>query len=346
MPKEVWMKIITPITVKKDCCLIALSTLSHERNNFFNTLLDKKLGHVHRTVYACDACLAKGIAGQCLHRIDSTPHFNSEANRDIARQMFGSDNEDQFLIENLGLTPKDMSPEVFAKDKILKIFSNPRVPSPPLVRYLFVAVDPCAGSDISTARLSDFAVMILSSPSNVILGMDAIDAVAPRDYQDRLVSLIHRARQLPGCALARIVLDVENGTGFEAGHIHTLVQQNFPDVVVMDNCARKPGMKMTEVLKREMAELTRLFVDEGNIGIHRDLVTTHSDPEAMLTEFRDQLLRYSRIVKENPNGSNRVLYSGKGPNKRLRDDMAIVLQRALYARYAFTREVKYSRFYL
>lgn len=81
---------------------MALSTISHDRNNFFNHLLDNKAGFSFRRTGACDICVNKGVAASCVHKLDQIPHFNSGENRDLIRQMMGPARQKQFLIENMG----------------------------------------------------------------------------------------------------------------------------------------------------------------------------------------------------------------------------------------------------
>lgn len=243
-------------------------------------------------------------------------------------------------LKNVGLNPPDLTSEVFNADGVLRMFTNPRVPSPPYLRYIFVAVDPCAGSQDPNQRKSDWTVHTLSSPMNIVLGMEAIDVVTPEDYEDRLITHIRRVRALPGCATARIVIDVESGSAVEAGHIYRLVKSNFDDVVTMNDDGRIPGTRMTEHTKGEMATLAIRAIDDGHIAFHRQFVTTHTKPNEMLDEFRQQLLNYKREIRQSRNGTIHYIYSGKDAG---RDDMAIAFMRCLYARYRFEREPKYAR---
>jgi hypothetical protein len=300
-----------------------------------------------------------GLTGPSPNRLDTIPHFNSSENRSIIQQMMGPTREKQFLIENMGkfilkewvlrccltskvgLTPQDVSSEVFNKDGVKRMFTNPRVTCPPYLRYIFIAVDPCAGTKDPTKRASDWTVVTLSSPMNIILGMEAIDVVKPEDYQERFLEHIRRVRALPGCATARIVIDVESGSALEAGHIYKLVRDNFNDVVTMNDDGRIPGTRMTEQTKGEMTTLAVRAIDDGHIAFHRQLVTTHAAPRDMLDEFQKQLLNFKREIRQSKNGTVHYIYSGKDSG---RDDMTIAFMRCLYARYRFEREPKYARY--
>jgi hypothetical protein len=341
---ETFLEVVAPILILEHSCLIAISTMGKEPSNFFTKLLNCNLFYVHRITYVCESCIAKGIQRQCKHRLDSIPHWSNEGKLETVKNLFGDDQGDRFERENLGVVAEEAGPQCFSASKIRKFMTEPRRSLDRPQRYVYCCVDPCAGSDIEDKRTSDFAIITISGPNHTILGMEAIDAVQHEDYDDRLVEHLRRIRALRYCEDAIIVLDVESGTGFEAGHITKLVQENFNNVVVMKDFHRKPGTSTTNAAKKEMMELTRSLLNTEDLFINKDFVCTDKDPAKILGKFQDQMLEYSRIVTvgRSIRNMNHEVFSGKGPNKTKLDDLGVTFQRALRCRKEFLYSGKYD----
>ncbi len=318
--EDTYLSILAPLMVVEEACMVGVSTLGTRPTNFFNKLIKDPYFFSYKVTYVCPPCLAKGHAKQfCIHRVDSLPHWSSEGNLRVVRRLFG-DNEDQFALENLGIEDEGLSPSV----------TKPQ-------RYFFVAIDPVAGSDNPEDRKSDFVILTIGGPETTIYGCDAIDVLSIDDYSDKLVAHLLNLRRMPFCSEAKLIVDVESGTGLEASNIVGLIQKHCVDVVFMRDFHRKEGTSTTAESKREMVQLTLPLVNGGQVHIHDKLVTSHKKPDEMLKEFCEQGILFSETKK---NGKS--IFSGKDGGK-LRDDMWMTLLRAVRARDHFLRSGKYTR---
>lgn len=312
--------------------------------------MNSGIGVPYRVTYVCEACqtLAKETGEEievCRHNLDAIPHYIDDSKFDKIKVIFGAENQRQYMIETQGLDPQDADPFVFELKHVDQFVNGPRtVPMAP-IEVTFTSVDPSAGSDKDDKRTSDFAIITIGSPGNIVLAMDAIDAVKPEDYEEILVNHIKRVRKLEFCSASTCVVDVESGTGMEAGHIRRLISRNFSRVVFMTDFTRKPGRKTTQAVKEEMALLTHHFLKTGSLAFHSKWVTSAKDPAKLLGSLRSQLATYSRIIKVNLQSTNSITYTGKGHNKKARDDLAVVLQKCLKARADFYADPKYLNIY-
>ncbi len=314
-------------------------------SNFFTRLINSGRFFKYSFSYLCEKCKKKGISTeQCIHNIDNVPHWASEGALDKLKEIVGEDEGERYERETLGVLREDASPNCFPREKIVALMSQPKVTLDSPCRFIFVVVDPVAGSDIANKVASEFVVVTLNDTKTVILGIEAIEVIYSGDYQSRLVEHIRRVRALPRCKDAKIVLDVESGTGLEAGNIIAHVQAHFNDVIPIIDFKRKPGTKTSEESKLEMMTMTREMLDMQNIFFHEQFVTTHPDPAKILGKFRDQMLDYTRTVVESKgiNTSSHVHLSGKQGGKQ--DDISCTFQRAVRCAKKFLYEAKYAKY--
>jgi hypothetical protein len=340
--------VVAPILILEHACLIAISTMGKEPTNFFTKLLKNDTFFVHKITYVCETCIEKGIQKQCKHRLDSIPHWSNEGKLELIKNLIGDEESERFERENLGVVAEESTPYCFSADKIQQLMSNPRRSLSQPMRYIYVCIDPCAGSDIEDKRTSDFALVVIGGPGTIILGMEAIDAYLPDHYNKRIVDHLRQIRKMRYCEDSIFVLDVESGTGLEAGHIIKLITENFNNVVVMQDFHRKPGTRTHEAEKKEMMELTRTLVDTGDISICKDFVCTDPKPEVILGKFSSQMMAYERriVIGKGVRQQNKELYSGKGVHKNKLDDLSTSFQRAVRCRKTFLFSGKYDRFHM
>ncbi len=340
-----FLDIIAPLMVVDSVCMIAISTMGKAKSNFFTRLITSGDFYAYSFSYMCGNCMKKGRTGDsCIHNIDYIPHWASEGQLDKIKNLVGEGEKERFGREALGIVTEEIGNNCFPASKITAIYSQPRVSLDFACRFVFVVVDPCAGSDIADKRESDFAVITLGGEHSVILGMEAWDVVQSEDYETKLIEHIKKIRALPRCRDARIILDVEAGTGLEAGNIIGLVQKNFRNVVPILDFYRKPGTKTTEPVKMEMMEMTREMIERKDVYIHEDFVTSDPNPETILCKWRDQMLDYTREVKVSAsiNQASHVILSGKGKNGGTPDDLSVTYQRAVRCSKRFLHDAKYA----
>jgi hypothetical protein len=264
--------------------------------------------------------------------IDSVPYWNKSENLDFIMDIVGKDDAAAFARENIGF---EMNEEIhdrakcFTEHLVLDLFAKPRVRLSRPIHDIFVVIDPTAGTntDNPDAAKSDFVILSIGVPGNIILGVDALHVNRTEDYQPALHRHLTKIRQMEYCRESRFIIDVESGTGTTAGDIPTWIRrQHFGPMLEVQDMKFKPGTVTSSPAKAEMAEMTQRALLEGNYYFCQDLVTSHPRPNEMLAKFRDQLCAYERYVS--PNG-NQLLYSGKGVSKTEKDDLALTFQRAI-----------------
>lgn len=347
MDPETFKDIALPLLSMKNSAMIGFSTKAHNPTNFMKKLIDSGGFEVIERKYICPSCEKKGQRQQaCIHERDSMPHFGDEDRLPEVRKFLGEEDDERFAIEMIGMDPSDHTRELFPANIIREIFSNPRVQIHQPIRYIFVNVDPCAGSEKEDMdRPSDFAVTSTASPWPILLGLEAFKSNRTEEYMPKLLNHIRRLLSLPYCKEAIIVLDVEVGTGHAAGDVPYGIRTQLQDVrfCEMKDYEKKPGRKMLHETKVEIANLTRSYFMSKRLGIYEKLVTSHERPNELLAEFRDQLLRYQRNTKELGQGRVKVEYGGKQGGKR--DDMAVCFQRSVKSMGDFQSDGQYFRFW-
>lgn len=347
LSKTTFVEVVVPILTLEESCLVAISTLGATASNFFNQLIKSGYFFVYAVTYVCEKCIEKGIQNECKHLLDSIPHWSNDTMLEKVKLIAGEDNRDKFERENLGIVSEESAPNCFSESSVNDMMTTPRLVLCGPVRYVFVCIDPSAGTDIPEANMSDFAVVSIGGPYTTIVGMEAIDAVEPSDYQDRLLEHIRRIRATKYMEDAILVLDVESGTGQEAGHIYALVQGRFQNVITMKDFHRKPGTKTLNSTKKEMMELTRALLNARDVRILKDFVTTDPHPLKLLEKFRAQMHNYMRYVSvgRTIHQRNTETFSGKGPNKKGQDDLCVTFQRAIRMRKEFLFSGRYDKFH-
>jgi hypothetical protein len=344
---ETFREIIAPLMGPSNVCLIGLSTLGASPTNFFTRLIRSGKFSVQEVSYICKPCQQKGVTTTCPHNADAVPHWSGESRVDLIRDILGEGSEEQFMRESLGVIKDDADDEngrlCFGKSKVLELISNARIKFENIIRFVYICIDPCAGSDNEAKAMSDFAVVTMSGPGRTILGMEAIKVIREEDFEHRLIEHIRRVRTIKMCEKAKIVLDIESGTGLEASRVNKLVRSHFDDVITMTDFIRKDGTKTDEAAKRDMVTITREALEAGDVSIHEDFVTTHSDPKKLMQEFGDQMMEYSRVINQgNGRRAPTVTFTGKTKQGK-KDDLAMTFQRCIRAMRRFATSPKYDR---
>lgn len=238
---------------------------------------------------------------------------------------------DAFARENLGFdTGQEHSDRAkcFQPELVRALFTQPRMTLNRPIRYIFTVFDPVAGSNRSDARTSDFVIISIGIPGNVILGLDALDVVRTEEYQEPLRKHLEYNRSRPFCREATIVIDAESGTGLCAGDIEVYVQDRFDNVIMIQPMDRKPGTITSHLVKEEMAQLTHKILMSREYCFADQIATSHPRPDKLLAEFRDQMIAYEQVLKKS-GLHQRLVFTGKGNDGKSKDDMAVTFQRAV-----------------
>ena len=324
--------------------MVCISSPGKTPTNLFNRMTMSKQFHVEIISYICPPCVQRGVVGEaCVHRMHERPPWIRD-NNVVARDLFGADDE-AMQREAFGVQDVHDSPYCFPKELVDTLMAKPQISIQEPIRFVFTAIDPCAGTDDPLGNLSDFAIVSVSKPDTVIVGMEAIPMVRHQDYEDRLREHIKRIRLMPMYANAVMVYDIEANGNSEWSHIEAVVLE-FPPAVIMSDYKRKHATNTTNAAKRDMMSLTRAVLDDGDVRFLNGFVTTSDNTPRLLEEFKKQLLSYERFVlpTANLNSKNTVVFSGKGRNKDRKDDLCLTFQRAIRSRRIFLEDDKYRSY--
>jgi len=285
--------VIPPIYSVDHTALIALSTLSPNSENTFNLMVESGLFMVHRVMMVCKSCLEKGIMVMCEHEKDKYPAWLSDGSKQEQIKKIMGGKSEAYEIENLGIPPglKDSEKKVFSPHLVMQFLSAPRVPLVRRAWYVFVVVDPVAGSYHKETRGSDFVILSIAYPNRVLLGIDALDVNVRQDYEETLISHLRRVRELPHCEKAKFIVDAETGSGTDAGTIQEIVMTNFLNVKCLNHRGpdRKPGTLTTEEVKHDGARMTTELLLKDEIAIHENFIT-HPPNEVKICDIPHEIL--------------------------------------------------------
>ncbi len=335
------VNVIFPIMDLTSTATVGISTASADQSNTYHRMQQSKHFTVLSISYVCPPCQERGVTEICKHRRAWRPAWIEEGST-VAQAVLGKDDPD-FIRESLNIRAS-ADPACFPEHIVMAMMSAPRCTLYEPVRFIYLNFDPAAGSDVAKGHTSDFALVSSCEPGCTILGMEAIDVVHPNDYSDRVRTHLRRLRELPYCGNAVFVVDVESGTGLEASHVLAICME-AGRVIPMRDFQRKDGTRIDNKLKQAMMILAREYMESGRIRFHRNLVTTNPNPDAMMKELTRQLLAYQRhvVVSNSMRTANTVVFSGKGPSKSKRDDLAVMLQKAPIMQRKFNTEEQYRQ---
>ncbi len=347
IPENIVKDVMTPVLNVNNTAIVAVSTPGKKPTALFNKMTKNEFFDVCQVMFICKACLDKGVKDVCVHNQDFVPDHLGD-NSDLVKSIYGEEDDDMRIRDVFGIVDMEHGNQCFTERSIRAMITMPRVTLYEPVRYVYVAVDPSAGSKISEKRGSDYCIFsICGGPmGTVILGIDAIDAVVTEDYEPILIEHIRRIRAMAPFSGATIVLDAESGTGYTAGDAQLIVQRNFGNIACMNELGRKPGTYTSPEAKREMVEITRGHLDAGDVRIIDQFVTSDPKPAALLEKFMRQMMDYERrvIVSESVNKPNSIQYTGKAGGKKM-DDIAQTFLRIMRSRLRFTFEPMYQKFH-
>lgn len=337
--------VVVPMMGKDETMVIAISTLGEKPQSWTDRVLDSGVFQKEIITYCCKPCYDRGVRDICVHNIDNVPHYMSVDNLRSVKKMLGPQYEANFMRESVGIVDKTTN-HTFDPSQISALRSRPKAPIRDYVRYIYLSIDPVTGSRNCDTRTSDFAVVAICEPYTTILGMEALDVVRKEDYERTLCDFVERIRDDDYLRAARIILDVEAGTGLEAPNINSLLTRTFHHIIPLREMGnRKEGTVTTNERKLEMVQLTRAELDVGAVRVWDKFVTSNKGPVAsVLEEFFKQFgefQQYEKLATE-PFQRNQYVFSGKGANNKGRDDLIMTFLRCVYARKAFKYENRYA----
>jgi hypothetical protein len=265
---------------------------------------------------------------RCKHKLHSIPDWSDEGRQTMIENIF-KDRQEDFFREAMGYNRKKEN-NCFNHTMTLEIFSKPRRSLEDVVHHVFIAIDPCAGSDNIHKQTSDYAIIAMCNPGLTIIGMEAMNAALGSSHVDNtVVNFIRKIRAHPLCNRAYIVFACEHGTGMEANRMYSMVMDSFENVIIMSSTTREHGgMKINNDVKQVMMEGLNRSINQRKISICRDFITSDPNPASLLEKLKKQLLAFERVYKEPKNRDSKasVTWNGKGPNHNQPDDLSIVLQ--------------------
>lgn len=333
------LEVISP-TFKLDAfgCIVS-STIGESDEAMFNRMLNEPKFMTYIKKYICESCESLGVTDRaCIHReADRPPWFNpDEDHDDFIRRMFGTGGA-HFQRDVLGVVRRDYDKHVFRADKVDELLRKPRTKIYQECPLLFIAIDPCNGTEDPDALVSHYCITAFTEP-NILVGCEAVDAPRSEIAYAALEKFIRAVLEKPQFKRSTIVVDIENnGNSFSAdldfAVISRVVGKNSGRLIQMNTYsgARKQGTITTPKLKKDMSKLMQELLLTGKLSIMEDFIT-HT-PE-FFEMFEKQFKQYEKIVTvgKTPLDPPKVKMTGKhhGP-----DDICMTVQRIVYCAYNF-----------
>ena len=297
----------------------------------------------------CDLCQEKGLKdGICIHKQDSVPRWVG-SNTELIKEMLEDDME-AYNRESLGFQ-SILDSHCFPKDWVERFHVKHPVQITEVVRAIYTFVDPSGGSCHAAGRQpSDFAIVSICEPYCTIVGFDLINAQRTTDYTNDLIDHWKRIRKIPGCQASKIYVGCETGSGYIAGDVEKIAEENFDNIQPLSDFINKggsrdykPGMLTTNDKKHRMMDIMYSFLRQESLRKLENCITSHKEPIKMWNELKNQMLNFEAI-QHPPTLSGRpskTTYSGKSHG---RDDGVICLQMAMDMMYQITQTRKYEEF--
>lgn len=182
------------------------------------------------------------------------------------------------------------------------------------------------------------------------MGVDALSYKTAVPQASLLINHIRAVRCIPGLEGAYAVLVVESNLANEAMHHQMYVHQSgLSNVVVMcEDTQQRPGVRLTNPIKRTMAIQLNSALQQARIGFYKHLVSVNGkrSPEALKKELINQIANFKRVVEPpaKVHQEPKEMYTGKSGGGK--DDLVIALMWNIYAKDIFySRPEKYSKYY-
>ena len=157
---------VAPLLCMQQTTMIAISTLTSSVN-FYSRLIKMRnkttgtpLFNIYQVQLACDSCIEKGQASQCVHRLHLIPRWQSSDRHELLKTVM-QDRPDLIESELAGLA-FDAAQTVFRSADLDVMFSQP----PPELRLnedVHIFIDPAAGGPGS-----DYAILSITRHKGLV----------------------------------------------------------------------------------------------------------------------------------------------------------------------------------
>jgi hypothetical protein len=345
---EAFRELIIPLMALSNVCFCALSTLGAKSAGWFNKLIESGLVDSFKVEYVCAACYEKGIRNPCIHKVDALPHWGAEDRVSLMNKMYGEENRDVYLREVMGIVEDISEGRVFSKRKIQEALTSPFVEFNRAVHRIFISIDPCGGSEVEEKSTSDWTALAFCEPYTTYLGMLKLTIVDTAGYRDDLYQFIRRIREQDEYLTdATLIVGVEMSNGFAAPDIYAFIRSKFTNVETLNNAGsfRKQGITTTDKAKVQMVELTNETLNRDQIRFYKKFVTTDPNPAKLREEWARQMTEFRRIfIKGNTiRQRNTYVLTGKGEDKKGKDDLAMATLIGLRMRYLYDFDPEFRK---
>lgn len=140
VPVRTFREIVVPLLRMQKTCIVAISTLGSDGNNYYTKILKMDLFDKIIISLICEECEAKGVEEVCEHRKDLRPPWHDKENDDQLKQLI--DDPETYARENLGVMGrKEIDPHIFTPELIDAFLRKPRLPFRAPIRFIFLLVD-------------------------------------------------------------------------------------------------------------------------------------------------------------------------------------------------------------
>ena len=157
---------VAPLLCMQQTTMIAISTLTSSVN-FYSRLIKMRnkttgapLFNIYQVQLACDACIEKGMASQCVHRLHLIPRWQSSDRHELLKTVM-QDRPDLIESELAGLA-FDAAQTVFRSADLDVMFSQ-APPAPQVNEDVHLFIDPAAGGPGS-----DYAMLSITRHKGLV----------------------------------------------------------------------------------------------------------------------------------------------------------------------------------
>ena len=325
LKKIIAQKFVGPLLNVGKTCVMAMSTLGEEGDNYFNRIIELGIFETLNLSLVCDNCIKEGLRETCIHRKDLIPPWHDQNMSALMKLL--TDDPETYARENLGYAAKIKNdPRVFPEEYVDAFIRAPRTPFTSPVKYIFLMIHAVPGTGSQpTSRTRDFVAATMAYPQRKLLGMERMCVTTQGDYIGLLASHISRVRKIKGCTTSSVILDVASTVTLQAksilDHLSPLVPSIVPTWEMDGPKAKKMSLRSFD--DENMVFSTLNAFKENKIGISPDFVTlSHvKGAEGMLETLSTQLKAIERRRKP---GRTRLEISGRGEREELQDDLGII----------------------
>jgi hypothetical protein len=331
MNKECWFQVVVPLLQINETATIGITTIEAAPDNHVADLIRRKIFPLNEISLVCNDCKLLGQTDKCIHMAHLVPKWQSDPRREFVQTIYPPDQSDRFAMEIQGIS-KMPSNACFDPDLVYQVFSSSRYKLQEAQRYLFCAIDPCAGSIEPEHHISDFSWMTAVSPGLKIMSSDSIEIHKLVDCQVPLLTHLNEMMKRPYLMNAKLVVFIEGNMKTEARTVRNMIREVFPLAVFPSTHPTNThavGVLTTAQTKQDsQAYFQSLLQQQHGVQIAHDFFSLEKNPNIVLDKLRNQWIEYSKFAKagKTPLCPTRYTFTGKITSRNRKDDLAIVTQ--------------------